>query len=219
VRTALSVTLVVAVLAPAALSAQGVDLASRVDAQTLAVVRPVLEAAARDSLPRLALESKVLEGAAKNVPPARIGQVVAQLAEDLRVARSRLREGLPGQPLLDGEVVAVATAARQGVGVEISRALWQARGDGASLEVAVTVLGELVRRGVPVDEAASLMTHVVRTSVPLPVTAQIPGKFDSAAGGGAPPGRALGEALRALNIPDPPGRGAGPPGRGRGRGG
>ena len=206
----------VAALVPVGLGAQQADLASRVDEATMAAVQPVLDAATRDSLPRHALESKVLEGAAKGVAAERIGQVVAQLARDLREARNQLRAALPGQGLTDGEIVAVATAARQGVGVEVSRALWQARDDGASLEVPVTVLGELVRRGVPVEEAAFLMTHVVRASVPIPVTAQIPGKFDSAAGGGAPPGAALGEALRALNIPDPPGRRGGPPGRGRG---
>ena len=70
----------------------------------------------------------------------------------------------------------------------------------------MTVLSELVRRGIPVGEAAALMTHVVRTSVPLPLAAQIPGKFDGALGAGAPPAAALVEALRALNIPNPPGR-------------
>jgi hypothetical protein len=212
----LRIALLLGACAPAGLGAQQVDLAARVDEATMTAVAPVLEVASRDSLPLHTLESKVLEGAAKGVAPDRIGEVVAQLAQDLMDARSQLREALPGQALTDGEIVAVATAARQGVGVEVSRALWQAREDGASLEVPVTVLGELVRRGVPVDEAAFLMTHVVRTSVPLPVAAQIPGKFDSAAGGGAPPGAALGEALRALNIPDPPGRRGGPPGRGRG---
>jgi hypothetical protein len=216
IRTAL---VLATALLPAGLSAQQVDLSSRVDADTWAAVQSIFEEAGRDSLPLQALESKVLEGAAKNVPAARIGQVVAQLAQDFREARASLREALPDQALLAGEVVAVATATRQGVGVEVSRALWEARAEGSSLEVPVTVLGELVRRGVPVDEAAFMMTHVVRSSVPLTVTAQIPGKFDNAAGGGAPPGAALGEALRALNIPDPPAGRGGPPGRGRGRGG
>ncbi len=201
-----------------AVSAQVGDLAARAGPETLAAVQGILDEAAGDSLPVRALESKVLEGVAKNVPPERIGQVVARLAGELRAVRAALREALPDQPLLDGEVVAVATAARQGLDVETVRPLWVSRseGEGGSLEVPLTVLGELVRRGVPVPDAVSLMTHVVATSVPLPVAAQIPGKFDGAVGSGASPAAALGQALRNLNIPDPPGRGGNPPsGRGR----
>ena len=42
--------------------AQDAEFASGVDAVTLAEIRPVLDAAARDSLPMDALRSKVLEG-------------------------------------------------------------------------------------------------------------------------------------------------------------
>jgi len=205
-----------ALLVPAALAAQSPELRARADAATLAIVAPLLEAAARDSLPLRALESKVLEGVAKGVPADRIGAVVSGLAQELGEARAALREQLPGVRLDDGEIVAVATAARQGVGYEVSRALWASRTGDASLEVPVTVLGELVRRGVPVDRAAEVMTLVVGTAVPLPVAAQIPGKVDGAVGAGATPGAALASALRALNIPNPPNR---PTGRGRGRGG
>ena len=179
---------------------------SNLDAVTLAAVQPILEAATRDSLPTGALQSKILEGVTKNVPLGQIGQVVAALADELRSARSALRRGRPPLALGDGEVVAAAMAARQGIGFDVVRALLESRPSGGSLEVPVTVLSELVRRGIPVEEAATLMTHVVRTSVPLPLAAQIPGRFDRALGSGAPPGAALGEALRALNIPNPPGR-------------
>ena len=198
------------------LAGQSPELASRVDAETLAIVTPVVQAAARDSLPLGALESKVLEGVAKGVSAERIGAVLMGLADELREARSALRGLLPQQRLHDGEVVAVATAARHGVGFEVSRALWASRGDDVSLEVPVTVLGELVRRGVPVSRAAEVMTFIVETSVPLPVAAQIPGKVDGAVGSGAAPGTALAAALRALDIPNPPNR---PRGRGRGPGG
>ncbi len=197
---------VVSTLYPADLIAQDAEFESRLDAATLAAVRPILDAAERDSLPRQALQSKVLEGLAKDVAPEQIGRVVSGLALELRSARSGLRGRLPDQPLFDGEVVAVATAARHGIGIDVVQSLWASRTDGASLEVPVTVLGELVRRGVPVDDAANLMTHVVATSVPLPVAAQIPGKFDGAIGSGASAAAALGRALRALNIPSPPGR-------------
>jgi hypothetical protein len=197
------------------LAAQAPRLEGRVDAATLAAVQPALTDAARDSLPLAALESKVLEGVAKAVPPQQIGRVVADLATEFRAARAVVREGLPGRPVTDGEVVAVALAVRQGVAPEMIRALWASRPNGGSLEIPVTVLSELVRRGVPVEDAANVVGHVVRTGVPAHVAAQLPGRVETALGAGVAPGAALGEAMRALNIPQPPGRpeSAGPPGR------
>lgn len=207
------VPLVVSLLVVSPVAGQGTPLSSRVDASTLREVQPVLEAASRDSLPVAALESKVLEGVAKGVRPEQIGAVVRDLAEELRGARLALREELPRRPIADGEIVAAAMARRQGVGPETLRALWASSPEGGSLEIPMTVLGELVRRGVPVDEAASAMAQVVRGGIPMHVAAQIPGRVDGAMQSGAPPGRALTEALRNLNVPEPPA-----PARGRGRG-
>jgi hypothetical protein len=184
---------------------------SRVDAATLREVQPVLDAAGRDSLPLAAIESKVLEGVAKRVQPAQIGAVVRELAEELRIARGTLREELPGRPILDGEVVAAAMAARQGVGRGALRVLLESSASGGSLEIPMTVLGELVRRGVPAEEASAAISEVVRAGVPMHVAAQIPGRMDGAMRPGSPPGQALAEAMRNLNIPNPPS------GRGRGR--
>jgi hypothetical protein len=191
---------------PFAMSGQAADFRTRVDTATLGVVQPVLEAAARDSLPVAALQSKVLEGVAKSRPPEQIGRVVTDLAGEFRAARAVLREGLPDRPIVDGEVVAVALAVRQGVAPEVVRALWASRPNGGSMEIPVTVLSELVRRGVPVEDASSVMAHVVRTSVPLNLAAQLPGRVDGGLGAGTSPSAALGEAMRALNIPAPPGR-------------
>ena len=198
--------LVALLLLAGPVAAQGTGLASRVDAATLRAVQPVLEGAARDSLPVAALESKVLEGVAKRVRPDLIGTVVRDLAAEFRAARAMLREGLPGRPIADGEVVAAALAARQGIAPEVLRALWASSPREGSMEIPVTVLTELVRRGVPVDEASMVMAHVVRTAVPMQIAAQIPGKVDGAVGAGSPPGAALSAALRTLNIPAPPGR-------------
>lgn len=186
--------------------AQDTDLLSRIDAETAEAVTPILEEARSDSLPMGALESKVLEGVAKNVPPPRIGQAVAQLAGELRTVRGELRERLPLQAFSDAEIVAAARAVRQGASYDALGDLWTARTDSTPLEVPVTVLGELVRRGVPVPEASAVMGHVVRSNVPLHRAAQIPGKLDGAMGRVQTPGDALAEALRMLDIPNPPGR-------------
>lgn len=192
--------------------AQEPDFEQRVDARTLAVVRPILQQAERDALPVDALRAKVLEGIAKRVPSERIGQVVADLATDFRGVRSGLAERMPAVTLTDPEIVAAAMATRQGVPLDALARVWRSREGAASLAVPITVLGELVRRGVPVPDAAGVMGHVVRSHVPMGVAAQIPGKFDAAQGQGGPPGAALGRALRQLHIPDPPGRGRGPGG-------
>lgn len=196
----------VAVGVPGPVDGQDPELLSRLDAPTAAVVAPILEAARGDSLPMDALQSKVLEGVAKRVPPEQIGRVVAELAGELRGARAALREQMPSVTFTDGEIVAAARAVRQGVTIEALDDLWAARPGDGSLEVPVTVLSELVRRGIPVDEAAALMSYVVRTEVPLNLAAQIPGKVDVALGSAANPVAALTEALRVLNIPNPPGR-------------
>ena len=204
-RSVLLLALAVLVGAPTVV-AQSPELLSRIDERTAGVVTPLLEAAAADSLPMTALESKVLEGVAKRVPPERIGQAVAQLADELGRVRRDLRQRLPATSFTDAEVVAAARAVRQGATVDALEELWNARSGAMRLEVPVTVLGELVRRGIPVSDATGLMTHVIRTGVPVHLAAQIPGEFDGALGTAATPVEALTQALRVLEIPDPPGR-------------
>lgn len=195
-------------------------LEGRVDARTLALVGPALEAAARDSLPVETLRAKVLEGAAKNRPPELIAQVAIQMATDLRATRSALRDQLPDAQISGGELVAASLALQHGVPIESVVELWSSRTGGASLQIPVTVLAELVRRGVPAEGASALLRHIVSTGVPLDRAAQIPGRFDGAARTGVTPPDALERALRDLDIPAPragrgPGEG-GPGGRGPG---
>ena len=221
-RSALVALLTIGTLTPAASEGQDSDFRTRLDERTAAIVMPVLEAAARDSLPMRALESKVLEGLTKQVPPERIGPVVAQMATEFRTVRAELRTFLPGVAFTDEEIVASARAVRERVPVDRVAELWGARRAGEPMAVSVTVLGELVRRGVPAAEAALAMGQVVRAGVPVEVAAQIPGRVDGALGAAGNPGAALNEALRILEIPAPRGRGPGgrgPPGGGRRPGG
>jgi hypothetical protein len=213
---------VLGALTPSVAEAQDPDFRTRLDERTAAIVMPVLEAAVRDSLPLRALESKVLEGITKQVPPERIGPVVAQMATEFRSVRAELRAFLPGVPFTDEEIVASARAVRENVPVDRVAELWGSRQAGEPMAVSVTVLGELVRRGIPAAEAAQAMGQVVRAGVPVEVAAQIPGRVDGALGAANNPGAALNEALRVLEIPAPRGRGPGgrgPPGGGRRPGG
>ena len=106
-------------------------------------------------------------------------------------------------------VVASARAVREGVSVELVAGVFDQRGPEQALDVPITVLGELVRRGVPADEAALVIGHVVQTGIPVDVAARIPGTLDGVLGSGGAPGAALAEALRTLDIPAPRGRGPG----------
>lgn len=185
----------------------------RVDPAVWEAVQPVLDAAARDSLPLEALRAKVLEGAAKRVPADRIRAVVQDMANEFRTVRASIRDAVPGAPVGSGEVVAGAMAVRQGIPVETLARIWSVRPaeGGESLEVPLVVLTEIVRRGVEVTEAEALVSHVVSSRVPLHAAAQIPGRMDGLKRPDVPPGQALDRALRSLNIPRPPGKGRGPP--------
>lgn len=191
---------------PGAASAQLRDFDARLDEATRRAVAPVLAAASSDSLPVGALQSKALEGIAKERPPEQIGQVVAELADELRAARALLRSAPADHPVSDREIVAVALATRRGLAPDVVRSLSASRPDGGSLEIPVMVLSELVQKGVPAAEASAVVGHVLRTAVPLQLAAQLPGKVDGALVAGAAPSAALVEALRTLNIPAPPGR-------------
>jgi hypothetical protein len=197
--------LALATVIPSRASAQDRSFEARVDGPMLELVAPVLEAAERDSLPVDALRAKVLEGAAKNRPPQLVAQVVGRLADDFRTTRAELRQLLPDASIAAEELVAAAFARQQSVPVESVADLWAARPPGQRLEIPLTVLAELVRRGVPAAEASALMRHVLSTGVPLERAALIPGRFDGAANPGVAPPEALERALRDLDIPPPPG--------------
>lgn len=187
------------------------SLVSRLDPATYEAIRPVLETAGQDSIPLRALEAKALEGAAKRRPSPQIVTAVGRLADELRSARGLLRDASPDARLADGEVLAASEALRRGVpGREIAE-LRRTAPLAAVLEIPIAVLGELVARGVPADQARSVIEQLVASDVPQGRVVEIPARVDIALRVGAPPGAALASALHGLGIPRPPV----PPGRGR----
>jgi len=223
VLRSLVTALAVSTLLAGNLTAQaGGSPAPRLSPETEALLRPVLDSAAQDSLPVSALQSKALEGAAKGRPPAEILAVVRGLAGRLRQARSVLSQAVPGAPVAAGDIVTAAEAMAGGARPEDVARLRKNAPPGASLEIPYAVLGELVRRGVPVGQASDVVDHLVESKVPEARIIEIPARVDVAIRLGAPPVAALGRALHGLGLPVPPpvpgskGRGRG---RGRGRGG
>jgi hypothetical protein len=196
--------LMLSLLAGSGLLGQESVIESRLDAATHAALRPILAAAGRDSLPVRALEAKALEGAAKRRPSVQIVMAVERLAAELRAARAVLRDAAPGAPIPDGEIVAAAETIRRGVSGEEVGTLKRTAPPATSLEIPFALLAELVQRGIPADEARSVLEHLIRTGVPQERMIEIPLRVDVALRVGAPPIAALGSALQGLGIPAPP---------------
>lgn len=190
--------LLVALLGPlaATLAAQGTpSLEGRLDPPTLAAVRAIIDSARNDSVPAQALEDKALEGVAKHVPGPRIAAAVRQLALELRDARSLLRAAAPRASLDAGEIVAAADTRRRGVPAQDVSALRHDVAPGTPLVVALTVLGDLVQRGIPADQARAVIEQLVAAGVTAQQLADIPPRMDVGLRVGAPPLDALRGAL------------------------
>src|SRR5436190_23929235 len=97
-------------LIAAPLSAQNgaARLAGRVPPAALPAIDSIIATAVAESLPTEPLVQKALEGSAKNVPPDRLVSGVRRGLLQLRAARLIVAEAVPGQPVQDGHVAAVA---------------------------------------------------------------------------------------------------------------
>lgn len=198
-----------------------------------------IAAARAEGLPVEPLMDKAVEGLAKRVPGPRIASAVDQLAGELGRARTLLADGVPPGPT---DVAAVADAMRRGVPeMAIQRV---ARDAGPEEPVAMTVhtLGDLMDRGVPVEQALAVMEAWRSRGARRDELRELPGAIDrlmrqgilagqaAAAVANAMRGGAGGDGrggdqrpgMRGGGPPIPPG--AGPPGstppddRGRGTG-
>ena len=103
--------------APSLLLAQtpSTRLAGRVPPAALPAIDSIIATAVAESLPTEPLVQKALEGSAKNVPPDRLVSGVRRGLLQLRAARLIVAEAVPGQPVQDGHVAAVAAALSRGL--------------------------------------------------------------------------------------------------------
>jgi hypothetical protein len=152
-------TLIAAMLALAGpVSAQGTaeDLTARLREVLPAevadrVIATVSEARDR-GLPARALEQRALMLARKGTEPASIERSVADQSRAMGEARAALARGRTGRPA-DDDVAAGAEAMRKGVtGADVSE-LAKSAPSGRSLAVPLFVIGSLVDRGLPSDDA------------------------------------------------------------------
>ena len=132
-----------------------------------------IAAARTRGLPAQALERTALKGAARSVPPAEIERAVAAQEQRLDRAATAL-ERAPNRKASGDEVEAGAEALRQGVdGASVSE-LAKSAPSGRSLAVPLHVLGSLVARGLPSDQALAAVLERLNARAEDAQLAQLP---------------------------------------------
>lgn len=184
----LSAGVLLVLIAPAALAAQG-----NYSSADVALVEEVSRATAR-GIPREPLLDKVREGALKRAPEARIRVAVSALAD--RLARAREALGAVTTP----ELVAGADALAAGVTVESLRQVRAAAGK-RPIAVPLGVLAQLVASGVPVPRATERIVALVQRNVAPQQLVALGASVESDLRMGIAATDALDVRLRGLGIP------------------
>jgi hypothetical protein len=160
------------------------------------------------NLPTQALEQRALKFAAKGVDPALIPGAIGQQKARMQKAKDALDDAR-GRRIADEEIEAGAEALRQGVdGAQVSE-LAKSAPSGRSLAVPLFVIGSLVDRGLPSDDALAQVLARLQARATDADLEKIPeglgashGNRPATAGRPANPGKALGTSGA---------RGGGPP--------
>jgi hypothetical protein len=174
------------------------------------VLAKIADARAHE-LPAAALENRVLKNAAKGVAPNDIEKSVDDQVEHMKVAKDALQKGRETKPT-DDEVDAGAEVIRRGVdGAKVS-ALAKSAPSGRSLAVPLYVIGSLMDRGLPSDEALKRVNDKLAARA---TDSDLEGLPDQAKGEGSKPA-VTGRDLAATKRPAAAGAGAS---NGRGAGG
>lgn len=98
-------------------------LPGRVPSAALPAIDSVIATAVAESLPTEPLVQKALEGSAKRIPPDRLVSAVRSTLMQLREARALVSRAVPGQPIPQGHVAAVAAALARGLPAPIVQRL------------------------------------------------------------------------------------------------
>lgn len=118
------------------------------------VLARIADARARALPPEavVALENRALKFASRGVDPAALERAIGEHAERMQRASQAIEQGR-GQRPLGEEIDAGAEAMRQGVDGAAVRDLARSAPSGRSLAVPLFVIGSLVERGLPADQA------------------------------------------------------------------
>ena len=161
------------------------------------VLATIAEARAH-SLPAQALEQRALKFAAKGVDPRLIAKSIDEQEDRMQKAKDAMNDARRKDISAD-EIEAGAEALRQGVdGAQVS-ALAKSAPSGRSLAVPLFVIGSLVDRGLPSDEALARVLARLQARASDAELERIPeglgasnGNRPATAGRPANPGKALG---------------------------
>ena len=152
-------------------------------------------------LPVEPLLDKAVEGIAKNVPAPLIAGAIDQLGDDLGRAQELLGNGVPPAP---ADVAAVADAMRRGVPEAAIQELAESAGPEDPVALAVHTLGDLMDRGVPVDQAVSVLEAWQSRGAQPEQLRTLPGAVDRLMRQGVLPGQAAAAVANAMRE-GPPG--------------
>ena len=166
--TMMAVLVPTMLLVPAALRAQSGSAAaqSQTQAQTPQVrIDAALSAAAKANVPAELVKSKIAEGEAKHVPPARIATAVeARVKSLVRASETMKRGGVEAGSA--GELAVAADALDAGVSENaLVRVTREAPAERRT--VAIAVLADLVRLGNASDQALARVSTAVTSSAAL----------------------------------------------------
>ena len=157
-RRTLAALLITAAL-PA--GAQEARLQSRMDADTYRVVRAIIDSARRAGLPPKPIEDKALEGASAGVDDGLIISTTRTFTAQLGTVSRTL-----GKKATTAELRAGVGALDAGVPTrDLVRIDAAADPNDRSIATALTVLGDIVVRGVPVATASNLVISLLRARV------------------------------------------------------
>jgi hypothetical protein len=161
------------------------------------VIATVTEATSR-GLPAQAIANRALEAHAKGRNGAEVSAAAKAFAQSLADARGALERG--GRKPDASEIESGANALGLGVDGAVISKLASSAPSGRSLAVPLAVIGALVNRGLPSDDALAAVSERLKARASNEELVEMPGEAGRLIAEGERPadvGRALGEAHRA----------------------
>jgi hypothetical protein len=131
-------------------------------------------------LPAAALEQRALKFAAKGVPPRDIERSVNEHAERLEQSKAALASARTEKPT-DDEIEAGAETMRKGVDGSAVSALAKSAPSGRSLAVPLFVIGGLIDRGLPSDDALKRVSERLQAKASDADLERMPGELPAQA--------------------------------------
>jgi hypothetical protein len=165
----------------------------------------IVTTARAHGLPGQAVALRALEALAKGRNAEEAGAAARAFAGELSAAQGALRAG--GRDPQAAEIEAGATAMAMGVDGKAVSELARSAPSGRSLDVPLLVIGALVERGLPADQALAAVLARLEARASNADLASLPGEAGRLIAAGHRPaevGRALGATRSGIAIPQGP---------------